>query len=194
VNLSRINDKIRNFLLTEYFPGFINNDTGPVNMVRHLYMLHLCLPGITKENGSMFVKLVLYPIMNYTPPPPPDRNTRNCRYRPGVSGRSAPLRGGLFSTYSIEAFPKLKFWENSLKIRSFARLKARKTARAAAQATAQACPKTLRISAQSISFGTDSIFSHVFHPVSKEAVPESGLNRIIRGRFFLLSHHAKEFI
>jgi hypothetical protein len=50
---------------------------------------------------------------------------------------------------NIEAFLKLQFWESNLEIRGFARLKARKTARA--------CPKTLRVSAQSISLGTGSI-------------------------------------
>jgi hypothetical protein len=51
-------------------------------------------------------------------------------------------------------FPKTSvFWKALLKFRSFARLKARKTARA----KAQACPKTMRFSAWSISFGIGSI-------------------------------------
>jgi hypothetical protein len=40
------------------------------------------------------------------------------------------------------------FWESNLKIRSFVRLKAGNIARA--------CPKTVRVSVQSISFGTGS--------------------------------------
>jgi hypothetical protein len=49
----------------------------------------------------------------------------------------------------LEVFPKLQIWESHLEIHSFARLKIRKTARV--------CPKTVRVSAQSISFGTGSL-------------------------------------
>jgi hypothetical protein len=55
--------------------------------------------------------------------------------------------------------PKLKFWNSNLKIRSFARLKAWETARA--------WSKTVRVSAQSISFGTGSI---VYDYCGKESV------------------------
>jgi hypothetical protein len=50
---------------------------------------------------------------------------------------------------NIEAFPKLQFWESNLEIPRFCKALSLKNRRA--------CPKTVRISAQSISFGTGSI-------------------------------------
>jgi hypothetical protein len=63
----------------------------------------------------------------------------------------------------IEAFPKLKFWGDKLRlysnleIRGFVRMKAE---RPKASKTARAWSKTVRFSAQSISFGTGSLVNY----------------------------------
>ncbi|MDR3355651.1 MAG: hypothetical protein LBO04_00475 [Spirochaetaceae bacterium] len=61
---------------------------------------------------------------------------------------------------SVEAFPKLQFWGDKLRlpgnleIRGFVRMKAGSPK---ASKTAIACPKKVRVSVQSISFGTGSV-------------------------------------
>jgi hypothetical protein len=61
----------------------------------------------------------------------------------------------LYKITSFEAFPKRQFCESNFKFRSFARLKA---GRPKASKTARACPKTVRASAKSISFGTGPFY------------------------------------